>query len=60
MPHTPSKPQPTCSQFIDVTVDDEGVIRQVFFYGGCDGNRRRICTSIIHQNRSISPQTKQQ
>ena len=37
MPHTPSKPQPTCSQFIDVTVDDEGVIRQVFFIGGCDG-----------------------
>ena len=60
MPHTTSKPQPTCSQFIDVTVDDEGVIRQVFFYGGCDGNRQRICTCIIHQNPSISPQNKQQ
>ena len=60
MPHTPSKPQPTCSQFIDVTVDDEGVIRQVFFYGGCDGNRQEFCTIIIHQNRSISPQIKQQ
>jgi len=60
MPHTLYKTQGTCSQFIDVTVDDEGVIRQVFFYGGCDGNRQRICTSIIHLNRSISPQIHQQ
>jgi hypothetical protein len=28
--------------------------------GGCDGNRQEFCTIIIHQNRSISPQIKQQ
>ena len=60
MPHTLYKTQGTCSQFIDVTVDDEGVIRQVFIYGGCNGNRQGSCTNIIHQNRSISPQNKQQ
>ena len=60
MPHTLYKTQGTCSQFIDVTVDDEGVIQQVFFMGGCDGNKQEFCTIIIHQNRSISPQIKQQ
>lgn len=53
IPHlrpTPStKPQPTCSQFIDVTVDDEGVIQQVFFYGGCDGNLQGICRLVVGQ-----------
>ena len=43
MPHTLYKTQDTCSQFIDVTVDDDGVIQQVFFMGGCDGNLQGIC-----------------
>ena len=42
MPHTPSKPQPACSQFIDVTVDENDVIQQVVFYGGCHGNLQGI------------------
>ena len=46
MPHTLYKTQGTCSQFIDVTVDDEGVIQQVFFYGGCDGNLQGICRLV--------------
>ena len=36
MKHTLYKTQGTCSQLIDVTVDDDGVIQQVFFIGGCD------------------------
>lgn len=46
MPHTLYKTQGTCSQFIDVTVDDDGVIQQVFFMGGCDGNLQGICRLV--------------
>ncbi|MCH5308413.1 MAG: TIGR03905 family TSCPD domain-containing protein [Prevotella sp.] len=28
----------TCSQVIDVTADENDVIQQVFFMGGCNGN----------------------
>ena len=28
----------TCSQLIDVTADENDVIQQVFFLGGCNGN----------------------
>ena len=36
MKHTLYKTQGTCSQFIDVTVDDDGIIQRVFFMGGYD------------------------
>jgi len=49
MPHTLYKTQGTCSQFIDVTVDDNGVIQQVFFMGGCDGNLQGICRLVVGQ-----------
>ena len=49
MKHTLYKTQGTCSQFIDVTVDDEGVIRQVSFSGGCHGNLQGICRFVIGQ-----------
>ena len=28
----------TCSKLIDVTADENDVIQQVFFLGGCNGN----------------------
>ena len=28
----------TCSKLIDVTVDENDIIQQVFFLGGCHGN----------------------
>ncbi|MBO4581575.1 MAG: TSCPD domain-containing protein [Bacteroidales bacterium] len=46
MKHTLYKTQGTCSQYIDVTVDDEGVVRQVFFMGGCDGNLQAVCRLV--------------
>ena len=49
MPHTLYKTQGTCSQLIDVTVDDDGIIQQVFFMGGCDGNLQGICRLITGQ-----------
>ncbi len=36
----------TCSQLIDVTVDDNDVIQQVFFLGGCNGNLKGISQLI--------------
>lgn len=49
MKHTLYKTKGTCSQFIDVTVDDDGVIQQVFFMGGCDGNLQGICRLVTGQ-----------
>ena len=49
MKHTLYKTQGTCSQFIDVTVDDDGVVQQVFFMGGCDGNLQGICRLVTGQ-----------
>ena len=43
MKHVQYKTQGTCSQLIDVTVDDNNVIQQVFFLGGCNGNLQGIC-----------------
>ena len=28
----------TCSRLIDVTADENNIIQQVFFLGGCNGN----------------------
>ena len=33
----------TCSKMIDVTVDENNIIQQVFFLGGCNGNLQGIC-----------------
>ena len=32
----------TCSKLIDVTADENDVIQQVFFLGGCNGNLQGI------------------
>ncbi len=36
------KTQGTCSQAIDIELDDENVIRFVQFHGGCNGNLQGI------------------
>jgi uncharacterized protein (TIGR03905 family) len=46
MKHILYKAQSTCSQFIDVTVDEQDVIQQVSFYGGCHGNLQAICRLV--------------
>ncbi len=42
MRHIQYQTQGTCSQVIDVTVDDNDVIQQVFFLGGCNGNLKAV------------------
>ena len=43
--------QPTgvCSQIIDVTADENNVIQQVFFIGGCHGNLQGISALVRGQ-----------
>ncbi len=36
----------TCSKFICISVDDEGVVQEVEFIGGCDGNTKGICSLV--------------
>lgn len=43
------KTQGTCSQFIDIAVDDDGRIADVQFIGGCNGNLKGICALIRGQ-----------
>ena len=44
--HITYKTQGTCSQFIDVDVDENDVIQQVFFTGGCHGNLQGISSLV--------------
>ena len=32
----------TCSRLIDVTADENNIIQQVFFLGGCNGNLQGV------------------
>ncbi|MBR3857971.1 MAG: TIGR03905 family TSCPD domain-containing protein [Bacteroidaceae bacterium] len=49
MKHIQYHTQGTCSQLIDVTVDDNDVIQQVYFVGGCNGNLQGICRLVTGQ-----------
>ena len=40
------KTQGTCSQFINICVDDAGNVQEVEFIGGCDGNTKGICSLV--------------
>ena len=39
----------TCSKMIDVTADENDVIQQVFFLGGCNGNLRGVSQLVRGQ-----------
>lgn len=38
--------QGTCSRALRLVVDDDGIIQEAEFYGGCDGNLKGICKLI--------------
>ena len=40
----------TCSQLIDVTADENNIIQQVFFLGGCNGNLQGISQLVRGQH----------
>lgn len=47
--HIMYQPIGVCSQLIDVTADENNVIQQVFFIGGCNGNLQGICSLVRGQ-----------
>jgi uncharacterized protein (TIGR03905 family) len=47
--HVQYQTQGTCSQLIDVTADENDVIQQVFFLGGCNGNLQGISQLVRGQ-----------
>lgn len=49
MKHIQYQTQGTCSVLIDVTADDNDIIQQVAFLGGCDGNLQGICRLVKGQ-----------
>ena len=49
MKHIQYLTQGTCSQLIDVTADENDVIQQVFFLGGCNGNLQGISKLVVGQ-----------
>ena len=49
MKHIQYQTQGTCSVLIDATADENDVIQQVFFLGGCNGNLQGICRLVTGQ-----------
>ena len=47
--HIQYQTQGTCSQLIDVTADENDIIQQVFFLGGCNGNLQGISQLVRGQ-----------
>jgi uncharacterized protein (TIGR03905 family) len=47
--HVQYATQGTCSQLIDVTADENDIIQQVFFLGGCNGNLQGISQLVRGQ-----------
>lgn len=47
--HIMYETQGTCSKMIDVTCDENDIIRQVFFLGGCNGNLQGISKLVVGQ-----------
>lgn len=40
-------PHGVCSRKIDITIDDNGVITEAAFTGGCSGNTQGICALVV-------------
>lgn len=40
----------TCSKVIDVTADENNIIQQVFFVGGCNGNLQGVSRLVTGQH----------
>lgn len=47
--HITYQTQGTCSKLVDVTADENDVIQQVFFLGGCNGNLQGISQLVRGQ-----------
>lgn len=48
--HIQYETQGTCSRLIDVTADEQNIIQQVFFLGGCNGNLQGVSKLVCGQH----------
>ena len=48
--HIQYETQGTCSKLIDVTADENNIIQQVFFLGGCNGNLQGVSQLVRGQH----------
>ena len=48
--HIQYQTQGTCSKVIDVTADENNIIQQVFFVGGCNGNLQGVSKLVTGQH----------
>ena len=46
MKHITYKTSGTCSKSIDIELSDDGIVENVTFTGGCDGNLKGICSLV--------------
>ncbi|MFA4046162.1 TIGR03905 family TSCPD domain-containing protein [Prevotella sp. PCHR] len=46
MKHITYIPVGTCSKRIDIDIDENGIIHDVSFVGGCNGNLKGICSLV--------------
>ena len=53
MKHIQYPTQDTCSLLIDVTADENDIIQQVSFLGGCNGNLQGICRLVTGQRIDV-------
>ena len=47
----------TCSRLITIDVDADGIIRNLYFEGGCNGNLKGICALAIGKSATEIKQT---
>lgn len=47
--HIQYETQGTCSRLIDVTANENDIIQQVFFLGGCNGNLQGVSKLVCGQ-----------
>ncbi len=40
-------PHGVCSRQINISIDEEGIIREASFVGGCSGNTQGLCALVI-------------
>ncbi len=48
--HVQYETRGTCSKLIDVTADENDIIQQVFFLGGCNGNLQGVSQLVRGQH----------
>lgn len=57
MPYMEYVTHGTCSRLINIDVDADGIIRNLSFVGGCNGNLKGICALCVGKKATDVKQT---